>query len=144
MNSLINTAFELAQNAHAGQLYGDQPYIFHLVRVALPFDDQNLRIIGLLHDIVEDTDVTAYQIDLVFGALIADAVRVLTRKVGEIYLDDYITGLNPNRYAREVKISDLSDHLYHIEHVYPGRYDSKKPRYLKAWKYLTGKEYPER
>lgn len=144
MTHLVSTAFEYARAAHGDQLYGDEPYINHLVRVALPFDNPTLRVIGLLHDVVEDTSATLANITTIFGARVALGVEALTHKKGTSCLDSYIAKVIKNSDAKAVKISDLTDHLYHIDNVYPGRYDKLKPRYLSAWKILTGKEYPER
>lgn len=125
-------------------MYGDQPYIHHLVRVAIQFDDLTLRVVGLLHDIVEDTPVTVKEIEYVFGPRVGLAVSVLTHKKGTPYLAEYIPRVAKNSDARSVKLADLADHLYHIENVYPGRFDSLKPRYLSAWEFLTGHGYPEK
>ena len=53
-------AMKLAYKAHEGQY--DQsgvPYIFHPVHVAEQMDDEITTCIALLHDVLEDTSVTA-------------------------------------------------------------------------------------
>ena len=60
MLEALNHARSFAIAAHADQMYGDQPYSFHLdavVELLAVFGEQ-AQIIGILHDVVEDTDVS--------------------------------------------------------------------------------------
>ncbi|MBR0085246.1 MAG: bifunctional (p)ppGpp synthetase/guanosine-3',5'-bis(diphosphate) 3'-pyrophosphohydrolase [Lachnospiraceae bacterium] len=83
--SLIEKAYEVAKKAHGGQLRkSGEPYIIHPLCVALILADLELDketiIGGLLHDVVEDTEVTDPQIAEEFGdevALIVDGVTKL-------------------------------------------------------------------
>lgn len=74
-----------AVKAHGGQLYGDQPYVVHLDAVAdllAPYGEE-AQIIGYLHDVAEDTDVTLGQVEAKFGKFVADAVGILTDEEGD-------------------------------------------------------------
>jgi len=81
---LIREAFELAKEHHKGQKRrSGEDYIIHPVNVSLILADMNMDtatiIAGLLHDVVEDTDVTLDQIKDQFGEEIADLVDGVTK-----------------------------------------------------------------
>lgn len=88
---LVELAFRLAAKRHAGQVRkgSDVPYLTHPAAVALillrsGFDDETLLAAALLHDVVEDTDCTAEQLEAEFGPAVAGCVRLLTeRKLDE-------------------------------------------------------------
>ena len=68
------TAWEVAAIAHAGQMYGDMPYIKHLIDVVNilrdnGYDDDYV-IVGILHDVLEDTEVTFELLEGWFGLAI--------------------------------------------------------------------------
>ena len=83
--SKIVEAFTLAKQAHMGQRRkSGEPYIIHPVSVALILSelemDKDSIIAGILHDVVEDTDITADYIKERFGeevALLVDGVTKL-------------------------------------------------------------------
>ncbi len=83
--SQIEKAFNIANNAHKGQLRkSGEPYIIHPLCVAIILADLELDketiIGGLLHDVVEDTVMTTEDITKEFGsevALIVDGVTKL-------------------------------------------------------------------
>jgi hypothetical protein len=55
----LTTAILVAANAHHGQVdKAKQPYILHPLRVMLAVDSDEERIAAVLHDVVEDTEVT--------------------------------------------------------------------------------------
>ena len=90
---LINKAYEFAKHYHEGQVRkSGEPYIIHPLEVAyivstLELDD-NAICAALLHDVVEDTEVTREMIVAEFGEEIANLVDGVT-KLGKIahYLD---------------------------------------------------------
>lgn len=100
----MNVAFE----AHQGQL--DKcgvPYILHPVHLAEQMPDETTTIAALLHDVVEDTDVTFEQLaEHGFSSDIMDALVLLTHDESVEYMD-YVTALKDNPIARVVKIADL-------------------------------------
>lgn len=83
--ALINKARNFAVSKHGNQMYGSQPYIFHLQQVSdlLANHGVNVRVIAYLHDVVEDTNTDLAEIEKEFGALIARCVEVLTDEPGE-------------------------------------------------------------
>ena len=94
--SLIEKAYEIARNAHEGQLRkSGEPYIIHPLYVAiilagLELDKETIAA-GILHDVVEDTVLTREQIAQRFGndvALLVDGVTKLKKlKLSGDYVD---------------------------------------------------------
>lgn len=86
----IDKAYTLAEDVHSAQLrYSGQPYIIHPIAVAnilLDFgmDAQSIEA-ALLHDTVEDTDVTLEQLKREFGDEVAALVDGVT-KLGKVPL----------------------------------------------------------
>lgn len=56
---MLNKAIEIANRAHAGQIdKGGEPYILHPLRVMLSRENELERVCAVLHDVVEDSDIT--------------------------------------------------------------------------------------
>lgn len=84
MLKALTHARSFAIAAHGDQMYGDQPYVFHLdavVGLLAPFGDQ-AQVAGYLHDVVEDTDVPLQKVREEFGDRIADCVALVTDEKG--------------------------------------------------------------
>lgn len=103
---------------HVAQMYGKEPYSYHLSAVV---DNVKIRnnfnpllstyvAVAWLHDTLEDTDTTFEELEREFGLAIAVAVRCLTKSEGESY-DRYIQSCIDNPFAREVKICDTMANL---------------------------------
>lgn len=77
---LLDEARSFALTAHGEQMYGARPYSFHLDAVARLLSPYGIeaQIIGYLHDVVEDTQVTVSDIQERFGQRIAECVGLLT------------------------------------------------------------------
>ena len=115
----IEAAKALATGAHAGQTdKAGLPYITHPERVASRLTTPGAQVVGWLHDTVEDTSITAQNIESQFGPETAAAVDAISRRDGEAW-SDYIDRVAANPVARQVKISDLIDNsnLSRIPHV---------------------------
>lgn len=87
-SDLVTRARKFAVSAHGEQKYGDEfPYLLHLLLVEgvlLRFEvyDEEVRAIGLLHDVLEDTPRTYEELVTFFGLRVADAVAALTEPKG--------------------------------------------------------------
>lgn len=88
---------------------GGQPYIAHVRRVAEGCASPAGRVVGWLHDLLEDTAIPFKDISEVFPPEVTLAVVALTRLKGEVYLTDFIPRIALNPLAVEVKLSDLRD-----------------------------------
>lgn len=82
--SSIEKAFKFSEKAHQGQVRrSGEPYIFHPLSVAYILAQLKLDaatvMTGLLHDTVEDTDVTTKDIENEFGEIVAHLVEGVTK-----------------------------------------------------------------
>jgi (p)ppGpp synthase/HD superfamily hydrolase len=105
-------ASAIASIAHRDQVdKAGEPYLGHVERVAGMFDAAHWveRCIALLHDTIEDSDITAD--DLLRAGVhrqVLDAVVLLTRTV-DVSPADYYARISSNPTARLVKLADLAD-----------------------------------
>lgn len=106
----IEDAINIAVNAHRGQRdKGGQPYILHPLRVMLAAQNDDERIVAVLHDVVEDSDLTLDDLRAQgLSASQADALQAVTRREGESY-EDFVLRAGADPLARAVKILDLRD-----------------------------------
>jgi hypothetical protein len=108
----LNRAIAIAVEAHAGQRdQAGEPYILHPLRVMLAMGTDELRIVAVLHDVVEDSPLwgIARLEGEGFAPSIIEAVRCLTKLPGEPYLSSFILRCGRNELARPVKIADVID-----------------------------------
>src|SRR5262245_66144055 len=110
--STLERAIEIAAHAHAGQRdKAGKPYILHPLRVMLAVEGEASRIAAVLHDVVEDTPVTADDLRREgFSDAIVDAVLALTRRDGETY-EAFVERAGQNPIARPVKLADIADNM---------------------------------
>lgn len=105
---LTNEAMKIAYRAHHGQVdKGGIPYIFHPFHLAEQMTDEYTTCAALLHDVVEDTDVTLEALSAVFPAEVVEAVALLTHRPGDDYLQ-YAAAIRENPIARAVKLADIA------------------------------------
>jgi len=85
---LIRKAFKMANEAHKGMLRkSGEPYIIHPLAVARIVTEEiglgvKSTVCALLHDVVEDTDLTIEDIENAFGPKIASIIDGLTKISG--------------------------------------------------------------
>ena len=105
---LTERAMRLAYRAHNRQVdKAGVPYIFHPIHLAEQMTTEACVCVALLHDVVEDSDVTIEDIAALFPAEVTEAVRLLTHEENVPYLD-YVRALRANPLARTVKLADLA------------------------------------
>ena len=109
---MLAKALNIAYSAHQGQIdKGGIPYIQHPIRVALNCLTDDEKIVALLHDVIEDTNVTVEELRQAgFSTTIINAIIALTRIDGEDYMQ-FIKRLSLNDLATSVKIQDLKDNM---------------------------------
>lgn len=99
--------------AHAGQVdKAGMPYIGHVMRVMQAGKTIDEKIVGVLHDVVEDTTWT-------FDALLAegfpvhivDALRCVTKLSDDEPYESFINRVKTNPLVVAVKINDLTDNM---------------------------------
>jgi (p)ppGpp synthase/HD superfamily hydrolase len=85
---LTNRAMQIAYAAHHGQTdKSGIPYIFHPYHLAEQMDDEYTVCIALLHDVMEDTDVTREMLAAEFPEEIMEALDLLTHEAGIPYFE---------------------------------------------------------
>ena len=105
---LTGKAMKLAYKAHHGQFdYNGIPYIFHPIHLAEQMDDEISCCAALLHDVVEDTDITMEELSREFPPEVIDAVKLLTHDDTTPYFD-YVRAIKANPIARKVKLADIA------------------------------------
>ena len=92
---------------------GGYPYLDHLHEVSNRVDSEDAKLIGLMHDILEDTDMTSEELlKMGYSDHIVSSIEVLTRKEKEDY-NDYIERIiaSNNKDALSVKLADLNHNM---------------------------------
>ncbi len=114
--STLGRAIEIANDAHEGQKrWNGEPYITHPQRVSDSLKGDPARIVGWLHDVVEDSDTTLDDLWAEgFENEVVDAVEAVTKKKDETYLD-FILRAKKNKIGTMVKIADIKDNLRDLE-----------------------------
>lgn len=142
---MLEKAILLAVKAHSGQKdKADSPYILHPLRVMQNMDTESEMIVAVLHDVLEDTEITADDLrNNSFSEEILDAVQMLTKQEGEEY-QEFIERIKQNPIARKVKLADIEDNM-DIKRFKSPEYPTEKDierlkRYYLAWKTLTEKK----
>lgn len=132
---MLALAETIAVNAHKSQWdKGGHPYINHPRFVSAHCTSPESRIVGMLHDVVEDTDVTLDALrEYGFSEDILMALDLVTKKKGPDYDEDlYYEKIKTNPIAREVKLADLK-HNSDISRIpHPTEKDIRKTEYYKS------------
>ena len=128
--SLIEMAIDYIKEYHEGQKRNSgEPYYIHPIEVAYIvseycFDTETI-IASLLHDIVEDTDSSLIQIELIFGKRIAEIVDAVTKITMDYKLspEEVLYKLNMssiqdiNKKALLIKLVDRLHNIRTIQHI---------------------------
>jgi len=135
----LDRAIRIAVKAHKGQTdkYGN-PYILHPLRVMGMGHTEEEKILGVLHDVVEDSDLSLEDIRLYgFSDRLVAALDCLTRRADEDY-DGFIERIRKNPLAIRVKLNDLCDNM-DVRRMDEFRDKDVKRfnKYLKAYKRLN-------
>lgn len=111
-SSLIERAIAIALTAHSGQVdKAGAPYILHPLRLMVQMDTEDEQLAALLHDVVEDSDLTLDDLrDEGLPESVLAALALLTHQAGEDY-EDYVRRIADNPLARKVKLADLADNM---------------------------------
>lgn len=136
-------AMRLAYKVHHGQLdKGGMPYINHPLHVAESMRTEDETVAALLHDVVEDGDVTLPELLREgFSPESVEAVRLLT-KTDDTDYDAYIRSIKDNPIARRVKVADLQHNMnlsrigMTEENMTPP-VRARREKYLHSYDYLT-------
>ena len=139
--STLERAIEIATQAHEGQVdKAGNAYIGHPLRVMAMGKNEQEKIAGVLHDIVEDTPWTFEMLEAEgFAPEIIAALKCVTKISENEDYDNFIERVKKNPLAVAVKINDLTDNMDIRRLPYLSDKDVKRlKKYLKAYKKLVG------
>ena len=139
--STLERAIEIATQAHEGQVdKAGNAYIGHPLRVMAMGKNEQEKIAGVLHDIVEDSPWTFEMLEAEgFAPEIIAALKCVTKISENEDYDDFIERVKKNPLAVAVKINDLTDNMDIRRLPYLSDKDVKRlKKYLKAYKKLVG------
>lgn len=132
-------ARKICVDAHKGQKdKAGEDYSHHPFRVAEKCQSINAKVVALLHDTIEDTEVTVETLQKEgFSQEIIDGVLSVTKREGESY-EDFVRRAAENPLGREVKKADLEDNM-DIRRLKELNDDDvvRLKKYLRAWQYIN-------
>ncbi len=142
MSPTIEDALELVVSRFKGMTDADgEPYVLHCLRVMLGVSDPLAQQAAVMHDLIEDTDVSLDDLkQLGFPDEVIKAVDLVTHRQHETYAE-YVVRIRSNELARQVKLSDLKDNaamcrVLYREHTHEE--DTKRiGRYILSSQFLT-------
>ncbi|TFG13254.1 MAG: HD domain-containing protein, partial [Promethearchaeota archaeon] len=114
--------FALIKYGNLKRKSGNIPYFIHPLRITLilraagfsEFENEEIMIAALLHDLIEDTDISSDEIEAKFGKKVASIVNELTISDKNIK-DQYLEDLKYASYdAKIIKLADRIDNLIDI------------------------------
>lgn len=107
--NLTKRALKLCFESHKEQVdKTGLPYVFHPFHLAEQMDDEISTVCALLHDVVEDTDLTLADLaEMGFPTEVTEVLALLTHDPAVPYMD-YVKEISTNPVATKVKIADLT------------------------------------
>ena len=105
---MTKKALKLCFDVHKEQVDKSRlPYVFHPFHLAEQMETEDTTIVALLHDVVEDSDLTLDDLrQMGFGVAVIAALALLTHDPAVEYMD-YVRAIKDNPIARAVKLADL-------------------------------------
>ena len=109
----LERAIQIAVEAHLGACdKSGAPYILHPLRVMLSLTTEEERIVGVLHDVVEDSDWTLELLEREgFSTIVIDAIGSVTKSSKDLDYLSFVARAKQNAVGRRVKLADLRDNL---------------------------------
>jgi len=143
-NQTILSAARYAAEKHAGQKRkgaAGEPYVNHVIEVAhlvsTATDDVNVIVAALLHDVIEDTDVTAEEMSKHFGhdvtALVIEMTddKSLPKKERKRLQVEHAPTMSVR--AQTIKLADKISNLQSILSSPPANWDYERKRQYFEW-----------
>lgn len=137
---ILDRAKAIATSAHDGQVdKAGMPYIEHPLRVMNMGKTVEEKIVGVLHDVVEDSEWTFEMLEKEgMPKEVVDALKCVTKLSEDEDYDHFIARVKTNPLAVKVKLNDLKDNM---DITRLGKVTEKDlPRlnkYIRAYKQLT-------
>ena len=141
---MLEKAIQIALAAHKGQLdKAGKPYIEHSLRVMGLGSTDDEKIVGVLHDVIEDTSYTIEMlINEGFSTDIIEALKCITKTSDDEAYNLFIKRVKKNKLATTVKLNDLTDNMdiRRLQSLTKSDY-SRLCKYHVAYKLLKGEPY---
>lgn len=143
-DELLNKAIKLAQKAHKGQTdkFG-APYIGHVMRVMNAGKTFDEKMVGVLHDVIEDCPEITYEVLVQegFSEEVIFAIKCMTKTSEDQDYMQFIHQVEQSKLAVEVKLNDLQDNmnLTRFNRPITERDFKRLNKYLAAYLYLKEK-----
>ena len=141
MSQYLHKAITIACEAHQGQFsINGEPYILHPLRLLIKAKSNEERIIAILHDVIEKTNISLADLkNKGFNQNIISSIDSLSKRRSESYIE-YIERLMQNKISVKIKLLDLADNIkIHSENNANGIYDAKIIQYKNALKQIRSK-----
>lgn len=111
MANSYHKALSIILQAHKDQTdLAGKPYYLHPLYVSKQVKGKKAKIVALLHDTIEDTNIDANYLSKYFTKDVCEAVELLTREENQSY-SDYINKIKNNELAKTVKLADLKHNM---------------------------------
>jgi (p)ppGpp synthase/HD superfamily hydrolase len=109
----LEKAIEIAVHAHKGQVdKAGRPYILHVLQVMMFGKTDEEKIVGVLHDVVEDTHWTFESLEKEgFSQEIIEALKCVTKISENEHYDAFTERVKKNPLAIRVKLNDLRSNM---------------------------------
>ena len=106
--ALTKMAMKVCFDAHKNQVdKTGLPYVFHPFHLAEQMDDEISTVCALLHDVIEDTELSFDDLrEMDFPKEVLDVLMLLTHEDDVPYMD-YVKKIGTHPIAKKVKIADL-------------------------------------
>lgn len=143
-DELLNKAIKIAQKAHKGQTdkFGT-PYIGHVIRVMNAGKTYDEKIVGVLHDVIEDCpEITLdHLLQEGFPNEIVFAIECLTKNPSDQDYTEFVKQTEKSPLAVSVKMNDLQDNmnLTRFNRPMTEKDMNRLNKYLTAYLYLKEK-----
>jgi len=142
VDDTLKKATAFATNAHVGQTRklrtgGTEPYVQHPTRVAallgsLGFSER-VQVVGVLHDVLEDTDVEWKEIMYRYGNEVAAGVDLMTKGTGPYSNKRYVARLAlAPAWVQAVKLADRIDNIQTLVYGPEGWDRGRVDHYIKG------------
>lgn len=136
----LERAIAIALDVHRGQTDRQgRPYILHPLHVMLQMDSESEMVAAVLHDVVEDSEMTLDDLSAEgFSTEVLNAVDLLTHDKTTMAYEDYVQRLKPDPIARKIKLADLRHNMdiRRIKKMSPHD-QARLEKYHRAWRILN-------
>ena len=105
---MTKKAIKIMYDAHKDQVdKAGMPYVLHPIHVAEQMQDEDRTIVALLHDVVEDTNMTFEKLtEYGFSSNVIESLKLLTHS-NDVGYFEYVKEIGTNPISTSVKLADL-------------------------------------